>query len=57
MKKIYKQWLHDAALAAELFTGQAHWYAVANDRAVPARRAPAKPKDERGFSSALRAAD
>ncbi|PKQ05846.1 MAG: hypothetical protein CVT73_11045 [Alphaproteobacteria bacterium HGW-Alphaproteobacteria-12] len=57
MKKIYKQWLHDAALAAELFTGQAHWYAVANDRAAAVRREPAKPEADRGFAPALRAAD
>jgi len=57
MKKIYKQWLHDAALAAELFTGQAHWYAVANDRAATARRAPVKTEADHGFAPALRAAD
>jgi hypothetical protein len=52
MKKIYKQWLHDAALAAELFTGQAHWYAVANDDA----KAKKAEKDQ-DFGEALRAAD
>ena len=53
MKKIYKQWLHDAALAAEFFTGQAHWRAVANDDAPKAEKAD---KDQ-GFGEALRAAD
>lgn len=53
MKKIYKQWLHDAALAAELFTGQAHWYAVANDDAAKAK----KVEKDQDFGEALRAAD
>ncbi|MBO6666914.1 hypothetical protein [Parvibaculum sp.] len=53
MKKIYKQWLHDAALAAELFTGQAHWYAVANDDTAK----PKKAEKDRDFGEALRAAD
>ena len=53
MKKIYKQWLHDAALAAELFTGQAHWYAVANDDAPKVQKA----RKDREFGEVLRAAD
>ncbi|PKQ09029.1 MAG: hypothetical protein CVT73_04690 [Alphaproteobacteria bacterium HGW-Alphaproteobacteria-12] len=62
MNKIFKQWLHEAALAAELFTGQPHWYGASQDRASAGRvadtpRMPAAPPDERDFTPALRAAD
>lgn len=56
MKKIFKQWLHSAALAAEVFTGQAHWYATTAEPAAATARAPRKADPEAGFG-ALRAAD
>jgi hypothetical protein len=55
MKKIFKQWLHSAALAAEVFTGQAHWYATTAEPAAAAR-VPRKAEHEADFG-ALRAAD
>ncbi|MBO6635210.1 hypothetical protein [Parvibaculum sp.] len=55
MKKIFKQWLHSAALAAEVFTGQAHWYATTAEPAAAAR-VPRKAEREADFG-ALRAAD
>lgn len=62
MNKIFKQWLHEAALAAELFTGQSRWYEASEDGAHPERaadtpRMPAATPDERDFAPALRAAD
>ncbi|MDO9127437.1 hypothetical protein [Parvibaculum sp.] len=57
LKKKLKEWLHDAALAAEVFTGQPHWYEAgeagfrAAKKPVPAR----KTRDD--FPSLLRAAD
>jgi len=56
MKKIFKQWLHNAALAAEAFTGQAHWYATTGEpAAVPAR--PARKAAREADFGALHAAD
>ncbi|WP_421861206.1 hypothetical protein [Parvibaculum sp.] len=56
MNKIFKQWLHNAALAAEAFTGQAHWYEIAGEpAAMPVRTARQAPRD--ADFGALRAAD
>ncbi|MCF8469267.1 MAG: hypothetical protein K9G30_00630 [Parvibaculum sp.] len=62
MNKVFKRWLHDAALAAELFTGQSHWYEASED-GIPAGSGtdtpslPAATPGERDFAPALRAAD
>jgi hypothetical protein len=56
MKKIFKQWLHSAALAAEAFTGQTHWYATTGEPAAATARTPRKADREADFG-ALRAAD
>ena len=56
MKKIFKQWLHNAALAAEVFTGQAHWYAMTGEPAAVPVRAPRKAPRDADFG-ALHAAD
>ena len=56
MKKIFKQWLHDAALAAEFFTGQAHWYAMASEPTPAPARQPRQAPRETDFG-ALHAAD
>jgi hypothetical protein len=56
MNKIFKQWIHYAALAAEAFTGQAHWYETAGEpAALPARSARKTPCD--ADFGALHAAD
>jgi hypothetical protein len=57
MKTYIQQWLHYAALAAEAFTGQAHWHQIEETRAATARREAAKPRHEAGFAPVLRAAD
>ncbi|MBX3508802.1 hypothetical protein [Parvibaculum sp.] len=57
MKTYIQQWLHYAALAAEAFTGQAHWHQIEETRAATARREAAKPRNEAGFAPVLRAAD
>lgn len=56
MKKIFKQWLHSAALAAEAFTGQAHWYATTGEPAPVPARAPRKAAPKADFG-AFHAAD
>ena len=45
--------VYDITESAELFTGQAHWYAVANDDTAK----PKKAEKDRDFGEALRAAD
>lgn len=57
MKSFIKQWLHSAALAAAAFTGQAQWYSLEEAKAAPARREPAKAREDQGFAPVLRAAD
>lgn len=57
LKKTLKEWLHDAALAAEVFTGQPHWYEAgdADLRAVAKRVSARKTRDD--FPPMLHAAD
>ncbi|WP_168713170.1 hypothetical protein [Parvibaculum lavamentivorans] len=57
LKKMLRKWLHEAALAAEVFTGQAHWRAFEERaRQTAPKQAQASAADH-DFVPVLRAAD